>query len=184
MKVYIIEFKAVDDFISRAIELITKKKYTHTEMFFDNTHYGLVPSTDASDYSKTSYNSIDDFLKYNDDKKRTVAFEVPHNFCKKDIIKMHEWWEKRIVTKQKYGFGTLLTFLWRVPLRPFYRTYYKRKGIPFDIKFKTTQDQCAMSVDKCVKVGGYDLFPMFDERTTYPGLFAELLKEFMIAIRN
>jgi len=184
MKVYIIEFKTVDDIVSKIIEFIIKKKYTHTEMFFDNTHYELMPSTDTTDYNKTKYKSIQDFLKNNPDKARTVAFEIPHNFTRKNINKMHDWWEKRIVSDKKYGFGALLTFLWRVPLRPFYRAYYKRKNKPFNIKFMTHEDQCAISVDLNVKEGGKDLFPEFDERTTYPGLFAELLKDHRIDIRS
>jgi hypothetical protein len=180
MKVYIIEFKTVNDIISKAIQFVTRKKYTHTEIFFDNTNYGLVPFTKTNDYSKTKYKSIEDYLKNNPNKDRTVAFEVPYDFTKEQINKMHKWWEKRIISDKKYGYITLLSFLWRVPLRLFYREYYKHKKEPFDIKFMTCEDQCSISVDLTLKVGGYDLFPEFDERTTYPGLFAEKLKDYKI----
>jgi len=170
-KVYVIEY-LVDDIVGKIEKLFTGKKYSHTEMFIGKTQYGL-RWRKGSDYRKTKWRDIENFLVSNHENHRTVVFEVPHKFTTKQIEKMEKWWEKKISIDAKYGWVTLLTFLWRAPLRELLRLYYEYTNKPFPINLQKGKDVCSVAVDKCLKVGGYDVFEEYDEHVTYPGLFAD-----------
>ncbi len=187
MKVYIIEYLSENTWISKIISKVTGQKYSHTAMLMDRTFCEL-DATNAykrePDYHLKRYLGIKDFLKTNPEKDRTEAFEVPYNFKTEDVKKGIEWWHRKQKVKKWYGYTKLISFLWLKPLRPFMHRYYKKRGKPYSPKTSSRKsDVCSVAVDKVLKIMGYDIFPEYVERTTYPGLFAEKLKQFKVSIK-
>jgi hypothetical protein len=122
-------------------------------------------------------------LQTNPEKDRTHAFRVPFDFTEKQIRKGLKWWKKKEDSKKWYGYTKLLTFLWLVPMRPFMKKYYEKKGRPYTPKINFKKSEvCSVAVDRCLKHMGYDMFPEFDERVTWPGLFAEKLKKHKVNV--
>jgi hypothetical protein len=181
VKCYVIEFKKTRNILSQITTFITKQNYSHTGMFFDK-HYYELDAWDSyknePDYQIKLYKGIKDYLAVNPDKKVTEAFELPHDFKYDDIEKGHKWWISR--KDKKYGFGRLFSFLWIVPLRPFFMRRYIVTGKSFKPFLELKGDVCSIAVDKCLKEMGFDAFPEFNERVTYPGLFASKFFKYMV----
>jgi hypothetical protein len=125
------------------------------------------------------YSGIKNYLQRNPESDRTEAYIIPKDFTQKQINNGFAWWQYREDSKKWYGYTKLLSFLVTAPLRPFYRWYYKKKGRPFQSKISGKKtDVCSVAVDKCLKAMGYDCFPEYIERITYPGLFAKKFKRY------
>lgn len=168
--IYVLEFKP-SGIIGRIISWFTKSKYCHTEIFIDNINYKL-----DWKYIKEKYKSVKDFLKKN---KYADAYKIPkklYDFTDKEIEKIKDWWEYRIDSKAQYGFFNLFSFIWKIP----HKKYCKKRGIPYEMKDLDKNNVCSIAVDKSILAGGYDIFPDFPERTSYPGLFANKLKKYKV----
>lgn len=169
-KVYILEFTP-GNIIGKIISFFTGSKYCHTEMMIGKINYGL-----NWKYEEKKYRSLKAYLKLH---KNVDAFRIPkklYDFSEKEIQKMFEWWSVRINLKADYGYINLISFLWKMP----YRKYCKKKGIPYKVKDIDKNNVCSMAVDKCLLAGGYDIFPDFPERASYPSLFARKLRKYKV----
>lgn len=167
-KVYILEFTP-SNIVGKIISFFTGSKYCHTEMFIGKTNYGL-----NWKYEAKEYRSLKAYLKLH---KNVDAFRIPEKmyaFSEKEIDKMHAWWWTRIDTKADYGYINLLSFLWKMP----YRKHCKKNGIPYKLKDIDKNNVCSAAVDKCLFIGGYNIFPDFPERCSYPSLFAKKLMKY------
>lgn len=187
MKAYLIEYKTDKSIISKIISFVTQKKYSHSAMMVGNTWCELDATNrykNEPDYHTREYKHIFDFLKNNPEADRTEAFEIPQDFDKKLCDDAIAWWNKKQLKKTWYGYTKLLSFLWLAPLRPFMRWYYRMTGKPYSPKASSKKTfVCSVAVDVCCKTKLlYDLLPMFDERTTYPGLFAKWYKDYKVKV--
>lgn len=181
MKVYILEYVKDKSIFSWITTFFTKVKYSHTAMFMD----GWFCELDAfdvykgePDYHMYKWINIKNFLTESQERNRIEAYEIPYKFTKMQIEQGLSWWRCRMADKKVYGYSKLLSFIWLVPLRPFLRRYYRKHSKPYNIKTSSTKnDVCSIAVDKCLLSMCYDIFPEFDERSTYPGLYAKKLKD-------
>ena len=146
----------------------------------DAVSQNLVHST-ASGYIEQRLSAIRkralsyrDAVKAYPGRERIEVYEIPYNFSPAASAVMDLFWKKR--QAKKYGFGSLLGFLFRAPARPLFRFYYRKAGRPFPDWTQLDGEVCSEAVDKCLKAGGFDAFPEYGEHTTYPGLFASKFK--------
>ncbi len=103
---------------------------------------------------------------------------MPYKFTRKGFDVGIKWWKDR--QDKKYGYVKISMFLWLAKMRPFFRRYYRKTGKPYQLKMDTKSDVCSVAVDTCLKKMGYDIFPEYSERVTYPGLFAKKLKDYKV----
>jgi hypothetical protein len=185
MNVYLIEYKRDKSFISNIIGFVTQQKYSHSAMVIGSTWCELDATNQYKkepDFHTKKYKNIRDFLKTNPEKDRTEAFRIPKNFSPSLCTKAIEWWTKKQNKKTWYGYTKLFSFILLAPLRPFMRWYYRKTGKPYSPKSSSKKTfVCSVAVDVCTKEClKYDLLPMFDERTTYPGLFAKWYADYKV----
>ena len=167
--VFILEYKN-NSWISNIIKKITGTPYSHTAMYIEDTFYEL--NGMGVNYRKEE-STIDRYIAAD----KIDVFAIDYIFNKKQIKKMKSWWDKNIELKKEYGYETLLLMLVRVPMRQLMRWYFVKRRKPFPIKLFRNEDVCSAAVDKCLKEGGCDIFPEFQEAgTSYPGLYASKLK--------
>jgi len=187
MNVYFIEYRTDKSLISKIISFVTGQKYSHSAMFINGTWCELDATNEYKgepDFHTKRYRNIIEFLKKNPDKDRTEAYMIPKNFAKKRCDNAIKWWQEKQNIKKVYGYTKLLSFLWLAPLRPFMRWYYRKTGKPYTPKSTSKKTfVCSVAVDVCCKKNlNYDAFPMFDERTTYPGLFAKWYVDYKVSV--
>ena len=191
MNIYIIEYLKSTSLISKVISFISGMKYSHSAMFieFDNNrgYFAELDATDAypnePDYHIVEHPySIRDWLLSNDENERTEAYKIPFNFSIEEISLAIKWWSDRQMKKVKYGYTKLPMFLWLIRMRPFMQWYYRAHKHPYKLELDTKNDVCSIAVDECLMYIGYDAFPEFTERCTYPGLFAEKFKNEKVEI--
>ena len=187
MRVYIIEYRKDKSIISKIISFVTGQKYSHSAMFINKIFCELDATNEYKgqpDFHIKEYKSIKDFLKNNPEKDRTEAYYIPKQFSKKQSENVIKWWKDKQNSKKIYGYSKLFSFLWLAPLRPFMRWYYRQNGKPYSPKSSSNKTYvCSVAVDICCKEClNYDCFPMFDERVTYPGLFAKWYKDYKVNV--
>lgn len=175
--VFILEFKN-DSWISKIIKVVTGHPYSHTGMYISDTFYEL-------DGMGVNYKKSKKKLATIQKNPLVDVFAVDKKFTKKQLEKMHLWWKKKIDLKKEYGYEKLISMIFFIPLKPFFKWYYRKTRKPFKISFLKKSDVCSIAVDKCLKEGGYDIFPEYGESySAYPGLFAQLLKNNLIKFKE
>ena len=176
MKAYIIEFVAKPgDLTGKIICDITKDKNNicHTEMWFDDMLYGAGTVDNQLGFSGTNCPKVSDIYRLRPGRKLHII-QVPYEFSTEEILRMHDYWNNKIITNQKYNFARLAYNLITAPRLHLYRMYYKMTGkVAKNMvsKYFGEASTCAESCDLCLKAGGYDFLPELDERVTVPGLF-------------
>ena len=134
MSVYIIEYLQEPSFISNTISKITGSRYSHSAMMIDNYWCELDAQDEYEgepDYHVVEYDDIYHFLKTNPDKKRTVAFKVPHDFTSAEKIIGLDFWKNSEKNNIRYGYSKLFRFAYLSNFTPFLKAYYKWKKKPY-----------------------------------------------------
>lgn len=187
-KVYIIEYIA-KGFLRKFIRFVTNKKYIHTSMFIDSYHCDLSPGIIEKKLSKFDYrveyisNSLTGLVKDLVERNKTVdIFEVPHNFTITELKNMISWWKSRNNSNKKYGFRKLFVILFNVIYFRILKYFSRWNKKPYKLFWDViNEDVCSIAVDECLReAGNYDILPEYNERLTYPGLFAEKLKKYKV----
>jgi hypothetical protein len=179
--IYILEHKGSTSPISKLLKVFTNEKYSHTAMMIADMFCELSPidkREGENDYHVRKYKNVYEVLR---EMPEYDAFGVPHKFSTKDIREMLNFWTTRAASAMEYGYEKLAFLPWaRIGVKMM-RRYYRRTGRPYKMKMGMWKpDVCSTAVDKCLKVGGYDIFPELSERVVYPGLYAKKLKDYKV----
>lgn len=173
-KIYIVEWKANNNIVSKIINSVTNTGYTHTGMIIqsDNLYYYAdLAGVRKKAYKLNAIDSIENYYMLN--KNKTKIKIIPKRFTMLETYNILGWWKNKTTG---YGYLKILSFLAYEPLLAVAKLHYKMTGKVFKpilgnvIKHEIV---CSGAVDKCLKEAGkYDSFPELDEDLIVPGKWA------------
>jgi hypothetical protein len=194
MIVYTIEYKN-KGILGGIIGWFTKQSYSHTAGFIDNVWVELDATneyTKEPDYHTKQYKNIQDFLKNNPDKDRTVAFKIPYNFTSDECNAGIGFFRHHEKLDTPYGYKKLFRFIYLSKSTLFLKLYYKIKKRPYvPIGDKDGRDVCSEAWGIVLKKYMNWWFDKLDKKyaylspeTTYPGMYAKILKKYRVEIKS
>jgi len=192
MSVYIIEYLQEPSFISNTISKITGSRYSHSAMMIDNYWCELDAQDEYEgepDYHVVEYDDIYHFLKTNPDKKRTVAFKVPHDFTSAEKIIGLDFWKNSEKNNIRYGYSKLFRFAYLSNFTPFLKAYYKWKKKPYiPIGDNDKYNVCSEAVGVCLRIMKWWLsdynpkYAYLAPECTFPGTYAKCLQKYKVEV--
>jgi hypothetical protein len=169
--------------ISRILKRFTGKKYSHTAMMINNFFCELSPidrrEKEADYHIRLIQNKVFFLQKM---KKKADIFSVPVEFSQKEKLRMIKFWQKKAFKRVRYGYNKLFLIFFLKPFLRRAKKYYKDNGEPMPLNWAEfwNRDTCSNAVDRCLRIGCYNIIPELDDRVAVPGMFADKLQNYKI----